>query len=167
MTKSSFWFRLFLVGYLVLLGAHLLHDLEHAGEWELIACVLGAAFALFAHSRAGPLLLVLLTMHMATEWIGYGLSGFSTTPRGWALQAIHIGMDAILAWIALANTFPRRVGILYSALLTGLAVMYATASVVGHPAGETHTHGGAFELLVLGGIMGCSIYHLAKGTMRA
>lgn len=170
--KTTLALRLFLGAYLALLLMHISSELYEVSATGIVALVIGIGIALYAHTRSGILLYVLLCIHMAIEWIGYGIAGWHfDTPDG-AFSLIHLGFDVVFLFIlgrmAWGARYVRRV----FATLGGLGVISAIAYGVAHDAAsgvaqtvDEHAHAfslGPIEFLVLGGILGCTLYHFVK-----
>lgn len=164
MHYRSLGIRVFLVAYIVLLLSHLFseaHGMSFLGGGALL---LGIAIALYAHTRSGLFLFVLLCIHMSIEWFGHGLHHFEFVWPGSAYAILHVAFDVTFLFVLARTEWPRTHATVFSLTLVGLALLSIIA--MQFTAEVPHTHEShdfeLLEFLIFGGILGCTAFHLLR-----
>lgn len=159
MSIRSLLFRGFLALYLLLLLTHIAHEAGGMDSASIAVFGLGIASAVYAHTRTGILLYLLLVVHMSMEWAGYASTGFSREQTTFALEWVHIVFDVTFLGVVAKSLWKNTYVFGVIATLGGIALI-ATNSGITHI--EHGHHGHLLEFLVLGGILGCTAYHIVK-----
>jgi hypothetical protein len=153
-------FKLFLVIYLIVLLYHASH-LAFDSWIPIVVFSTALLLALFAHFRAGYSTILLLGIHMGIEWHGHVTHGIlSYSANELVLYGLHAALDTILLTHELREHFPKRAYLILSIIGSGLILLLIHAGV--NPSTNVHMHDSFLEYLVLGGITGCTIFHLFK-----
>jgi hypothetical protein len=156
MLKKHLW-KIFLALYLAVLLSHVF---ETGISWKLVPfLVLGFVVAIISHRTNHVLSLLFLVAHMSIESIEYASLGFafSFTVLFWLL--VHVAMDYTFLWGEVKRHFYSVRYQMYSSIALGLVCIYFFVPKVAGALSETHAS--ILELIVLGGVMGCVLSHLA------
>lgn len=167
MNPSTF-FKVFLVLYALLLVSHVAEMEWHAAEFFIPATV-GLVLAVIAHSRFAMLAIILLIAHMSIEWAGYALHAESITLMTAVLLAIHVGMDFTFLYQELRTHYHKHRWIVFCVVALAMPCIALTARLTSHAHDAAHSHAhshGSFTALIIGGILGCIISHLARQPVR-
>ncbi len=163
MTLRSLALRAFLGAYLLLLLWHVAGEFQESSIASLFALTLGLAVAIYAHSRSGLLLYALLCLHMAIEWAGYGVSGWAFSWPDSGFDMVHLAFDVAFLTMLARTAWDTRWLVPLVSTLAGLAslsgIAWLAAGGNGIPEGPSLQFA---EFLILGGIFGCTGYHLFR-----
>lgn len=164
MHKHILSFRAFLVIYLCFLIYHTIH-IEFVSWIQIVALCIGFILALIAHSRQGYATVLLLLLHMAIEWSEYAQHTTPYSEKELLFYGIHILLDVVFLWQELgAHMSQVKWKILGGATLILIAVtLYSSFNTVTLYSETTSI---VFEMLVIGGIFGCTLTHLFQRKLR-
>jgi len=163
MGTRSLALRAFLGIYIVLLLYHLFTEAHEITVLAAGALLLGVGAAVYAHSRNGWVLYSLLFLHMAVEWIGYGMRSWVFLWPDSAFELTHLAFDICFLFIVAKMQWKQG----HLLMFLGTLVILGTISVlVPRLLPTSHApHGlevGTLEFLILGGILGCTGFHLVR-----
>lgn len=159
------FFKLFLITY----GGFLL---VHVGEmvlssWQLLAGMLGGmAVALVAHKQHGYLPSVFLVGHILIEWYHHALHGSHYDGGEIAFHGVHAILDMAFLCVEAKEHYAKYALLFFSVvflMLVGIvAYSYVPApSEIEGALGRHHARDeGLLYHAVVGGILGCIIWHL-------
>jgi hypothetical protein len=162
-------FRWFLVLYTAVLLFHIVEVPWRSGL--VITFVLGFAFATIAHFRSGMLTIALLLAHMGLEWTGYATHGIHYETAELVFLLIHGALDIVFLWQELSAHLMRYRIAIMGVAGAGIAIALVVAHVLPHAdtivmASDAHEHTSLLEPLILGGILGCTLWHIGIWKKR-
>jgi hypothetical protein len=169
--KKEKFFKLFLVVYLVFLLAHA-SLLSWTSPIVFISACVGFTIALLAHARFGLVTIVLLLIHMGLEWREYAAHGWHFSLFEIILYVIHICLDFIFLYQELTIHMKK----FRTHSLIGVVVFLGIISIayyefppinlaeqeIHHSHGHSHDDDSPVKPFILGGMLGCVLYHLRK-----
>ncbi len=157
MHKHGTFFKLFLFLYLLVLVYHAI-ELNFNSCIAVIVLMSGIVLAIFAHMKHGYRTIILLVIHMCMEWFEYAHSGSTYTKKEILFYGLHTGMDITFLWQEAKTHLPRFRYHVMIFVIIGLAIVF----LVAHNTDTTKTHSShyLFEIVVIGGILGCTLSHL-------
>jgi hypothetical protein len=172
-THNKFFkvFLLLIIAAYSYFHASLLEDISWLQSTVLLG---GFIFAVFAHTKSGYLMIILLLVHMGIEWTGYVTHGIHSNEE-LVTYIPHVVVDFGMLWVAGNEVVERRprfrpyvrygIGVLVSALaVVFVLVQQHNRSVQGFEIHLTHSHTHEptiLELLVIGMFIGCTLSHIA------
>lgn len=161
MGTRSLALRAFLGIYIVLLLYHLFTEAHEITVLAAGALLLGVGAAVYAHSRNGWVLYSLLFLHMAVEWIGYGMRSWVFSLPDSAFELSHFAFDIFFLFVIVKMQWKQSYLLMFP---WTLAILGAISVLVPIFLPDSHaSHGleiGTLEFLILGGILGCTGFHL-------
>lgn len=167
----KYGFKIFLIVYLLFFLQHtLVGGFTKIGILGLIA---GISVAFIAHSRASHFTTALLLAHILIEWVEYSNHGVHFSTKELVLYGVHTILDFVLLWNILKRPIREYIvgglamGILILLISTNIEIEKHYGNAEMHEEKHEHKHNGNFlELFVVGGIIGCTVYHIAEKRKR-
>lgn len=161
MSTRSLALRVFLGIYIGLLSYHLVSESHELTGIAIGALLLGIVIAVYAHTRTGWVLYALLFVHMAVEWIGHGLHDWDFSWPESALELTHLAFDICFLFVLARAQWKQAYIPIFLVTVAVLAGLSSTATLFLHASHDSHgIEIGILEFLILGGILGCSAFHL-------
>jgi hypothetical protein len=152
------FFRIFLVVYFLFLIYHATSI--HFDSWiPVTALGIGILLSIMAHMRHGYGTIVLLLIHIILEWIEYTQHRHTFTEKELIFYTIHSVLDYIFLWEEV-RTHARK---WKYALGGSLVLLYLLIHMSGNVTATHNEHeheSSSIEVLVIGGMLGCTTFHL-------
>lgn len=154
-------FKIFLGIYLIFFLYHSLTGFTLSG---VIGLIVGLSVAFIAHAKKSHFTTALLLAHILIEWVEYSKHGLTYSSRELVMYGIHTFLDFVFLWQTLKRPVREYVvgglaiGIVCLIITTKREPIYAFGQKM-----LVHHHEPSFlEMIVVGGIIGCTVAHIVE-----
>lgn len=156
-------FKIFLCVYLVFF---LFHSIT--GESNVLGItglITGVVVALIAHARRSHFTTALLLAHILIEWVEYSKHGLHYSTQELVLYAVHTILDFVFLWQTLKKPIREYI---VGGLAVGIICLIITTKqeppvyAFGQNMVAHKHHPNFLEMLVVGGIIGCTVAHIIE-----